>query len=319
MRSARYILWGSTLAALVLTAFKSSFIWVAAPLLGAALSYSLLHLFLYRPPEDHLGVIYRLGRFSRWVGPDEWEVVIPGIDEIKCPISLHLRRMEINLSDLLTQDQVPVDCKLVAYYQLDLRHAGPHFRSQALRIPGEGWNSIIRTVLQETANEVIGGIALQELLTSEGRRLLKHTLSSKLAQRVQDLGLLISPRTGVSVQVLKPTDAVWRAMVDKFAAASLGEAALDRVRSILEELSRADPKLAWQALLLEWAAAVVQQGNLPQFVIASGDVLGRNGHTQSTLPSALQAALQDIAASAAERRLETTTVNRSQDNEQRAA
>jgi len=263
-----YILWGLAVASLIAAAFEASVIWVAAPLLGLTLSYSLLYVCLYRPPEDHLGVIYRFARFSRLVGPDEWCFIIPGIHEIKDPISLHVRRLEADLSDMLTQDQVPIDCKLCVYYQRDLRHADTHFRSQALHIPDKGWDSIIRTVLQETANEVTSGITFQQLLTPRERRHFKWTLTALLAERVRHLGLVINPKTGISVQVLKPADAIWRAMLDRLAAVSLGEAALARVHPILEDLSQRHPGVAWETLLLEWAAAVAKEGTIPQVLVA---------------------------------------------------
>jgi regulator of protease activity HflC (stomatin/prohibitin superfamily) len=245
VKSLGWILWASAVASLVITAFMSAVIWAAAPLLMLALLYSVLRVSLYRPPENHLGVIYQLGRLWRLVGPDEWVCVIPWVNEIKLPISLHLRRAEISFCDLLTEDQVPVDCNLLVYYQLDLRLARAEFWSQALRIPDEGWNSIIRTVAQETAGEIIGGIAFQQLLTPEGRGHLKCTLSALLADRVRGLGLIVNPRTGVSMQTLKPTNAIWCAMVDRFAGVLLGEAALDRVRPILQELSQHYPEVAW--------------------------------------------------------------------------
>ncbi len=88
MKSAGCILWGLAVALLTVAAFESSLIWMGAPLLGIALSFSLLRLCLYRPPENHLGVIYKFGRLSALAGPDQWIVAIPGIHEIKDPISL---------------------------------------------------------------------------------------------------------------------------------------------------------------------------------------------------------------------------------------
>ncbi len=268
MKPVGYLLWGLVLASLITAAFAFSVIWVAAPLLGLSLSYSLLHLCLYRPPEDHLGVIYQLGRLWRLAEPDRWIFVLPGVHTVKTPISLHVRRMPMALSDLLTQDQVPIDCELIAFYQLDLRLADADFQSQALRIPEDGWNSVIKTVLQETANEVIGGIPFQQLLTPVGRSRLKRTLSALLAERVGRLGVMVSRQTGVSIQMLKPADAIWQAMRDRWAAVSLGEAALARVLPMLQELSRRHPEIGWEALLLEWAAVMAKEGTVPQALVA---------------------------------------------------
>jgi hypothetical protein len=268
MKSVGYILWGLALASLITTAFEFSVIWIAASLLGLSLSYSLLHTCLYRPPEDHLGVIYQLGRLWRLVEPDRWIFVLPGVHTVKAPISLHVRRVPMTLSDLLTQDQVPIDCELIAFYQLDLRLADANFQSQALHIPEDGWNSVIKTVLQETANEVVGGIPFQQLLTPVGRNRLKRTLSALLAERVGRLGLMVSRQTGVSIQMLKPADAIWRAMRDRWAAVSLGEAALARVLPMLQELSQRHPEIGWEALLLEWAAVMAKEGTVPQVLVA---------------------------------------------------
>ena len=178
------------------------------------------------------------------------------------------------------------------YYQLDLRLAHADFRPHALRIPDAGWNRIIRSVLRETANEVIGTTTSQQLLTARGRGHLKRALSALLAERVRGWGLKVNPRTGVSVLVLKPADAIWQAMLDRLAAAPLGEAALTRPRPILEELSQRHPTVAGDALLLELAAAVIKEGIVPWAVIAPGGKSTHEGYVQDMLLTTLQAAQQ---------------------------
>lgn len=268
MKSVGCILWGLALALLILVTLQSSLIWVAAPLLGVALSYSLLRGCLYRPPENHLGVVYKFGRLSELAGPDQWTVAIPGVHEIKEPVSRHLRRAEVSLCDLLTGDGVPMDCELLVYYQLDLRLARADFRAQALRIPNEGWNSIVKTALQEIAGEVIGGVNCDELLRPAGRGRLKRTLSALLAKRLEGLGLVINPQRGVSVLSVRPAGAIWQAMLDKLAAESLGEAAVSRLLPMLDELGKRNPEVTWEALLLQWAAAATIEGGVPQVLIA---------------------------------------------------
>lgn len=266
MRWSVYILWGFAVGSLIAAAFEASLIWVAAPLLGLALSYSLVCVCLYRPPEDHLGVVYQLGRLWRLVEPDQWALVLPGVHSIRAPISLHIRRVAVTLSDLLTQDQVPLDCELIAFYRFDLRFADVDFQSQALRTPEEGWNSVIKTVLQETANEAISGIPFQHLLTPGGRNRLKRILSRLLSERVGHLGLVVNQQTGVSIQMLRPANAIWQAMQDRWAAVSLGEAALARVLPMLREVSQ-QPEIGWEALLLEWAAVMAKEGRAPQMLV----------------------------------------------------
>jgi hypothetical protein len=176
--------------------------------------------------------------------------------------------VEVTLTDLLTQDQVPVDCELLVFFQLDLRRSSEHFRAQALHIPEEGWHSVIRNVLQETISEVVGGVGFQHLLTPVGRGHLKRTLGASLAARVQRLGLIVDPQTGISVQVLKPAQVIWQAMVDRLAAVSLGEAARARIYPMLEELSQRHPEIGLEALFLEWAAVIAKDGAIPQVLMA---------------------------------------------------
>ena len=63
---------------------------------------------------------------------------------------------------------------------------------------------------------------------------------------------------------------IWQAMVEHSAAESLGEAALARVRPMLQELSQLHPEISWEALLLEWAAVMAKEGTTPQVLVASG-------------------------------------------------
>jgi regulator of protease activity HflC (stomatin/prohibitin superfamily) len=238
--------------------------WATVPLFIAASCVSLCRACLYRPPEDHLGVIYRCDRFSRLVGPDSWTFLLPGLDKVVDPVSLCLRQAPAQLCDLLTKDGVPVDCDLLVNYQVDLRLAAPHKVTQALRIPDAGWRSMIRTTLQEVACEVMGGMCSHDLFTTRGRHHLKLKLGASLTSRLELLGVIVDPRVGISIQMLKPADEIWQAMVDRLAAVPLGEAALARILPLLSELRQLDPGKVWEALLLEWAD---RAGTMPQVLI----------------------------------------------------
>ncbi len=200
--------------------------------------------------------------------PEIKSPILPFRSPLWKSLSLHLRRTEVSLRDLLTVDGVPVDCELLVYYQLDLRLADAHFQAQALRIPDEGWNSIVKTVLQEVAGEVVGDVNFNELLNPAGRGHLKRTLSAQLAERIEGLGLVINPQRGVSVQVVRPAGTIWQAMLDKLAAESLGEAAVSRLLPMLDELGKRNPEVTWEALLLQWAAAATKEGGVPPVLIA---------------------------------------------------
>ncbi|MBM4430953.1 MAG: hypothetical protein FJ026_11500 [Chloroflexi bacterium] len=300
MKAKTYFPWGLVIISLALAAFELVPLGLAVPILVVALYAIVYQYCFYRPPEDHLGVLYRFGRFARWVSPHEWAVRIPCIDKIHPPVCLQVRRLAATFHDLLTQDQVPLDCQLLVYYRIDLRRADVGFIPQALIISAAGWNSLVESTLREIAAQVVGSKRLQQWLCPAGYRDLKRALGAALAVQVSAQGVIVSPRTAVSIQALKPAETILHTMTDRFTADASGEAALARVRPVVDELTRQHPELAWQVLLLEWAAAVVQQGNMPQMVLASADGLGQDRHIPDVLPAGLRAMLQNAPASPAE-------------------
>jgi hypothetical protein len=273
MRTVVYVFLGLILASLIAALFAPVVVWVAAPLLALALTLLMVHMCLYRPPEDHVGVVYKLGRFSRLVEPDEWVITLPGIHETKKPISLHARRLDAAFTEVPTKDQMPVDCKLVVFYQCDLRHADAALRTEALSMPDQSWNTVVGTALRECVEEVVSDIPFSELLSAEGRARLRQRLGQRLGRRVRPMGVLVNSGWGISVQMLRPAMAIWQAMLELSAAGSLGEAALARVRPMLQEVSERHPEVSWEALLLEWASVVAKDGTVPQMLVAPDQAL----------------------------------------------
>jgi len=62
----------------------------------------------YRPPENHLAVIYRWDRFYGFLNPDRWTVLIPHIFSIQQEINLGKRTALLTLKDVYTKDRIPV-------------------------------------------------------------------------------------------------------------------------------------------------------------------------------------------------------------------
>ena len=217
---------------------------------------------LYRPPDNHIGVIYRLGRLWRFLGPEEWTWLIPLVDQVRSPICHSPRQTTVKISDLLTQDRVPISLELQGFYQLDPRLAEGDFRLQFLYVPEARWEAILGNILQEVAGEVTGGFTFRNLLTSAGRNRLKQMLSEELARCVRGLGIRVDRRDGVTVLALRPMDLSWF-----------------RLQPLLEGIRErgAEEDEPWKALVLEWAAAVGQNGRTPQTLITPGGNQGDMG------------------------------------------
>ncbi|MGB9724195.1 MAG: SPFH domain-containing protein [Chloroflexia bacterium] len=248
----RVLLWLLAVALLVLAVFAPGP--VTLSLATVALAVACLSC-LYRPPDNHIGVVYRFGRLHRLLGPEEWTWIIPLLDRVRTPIGHLPHQMTVKISDLLTGDRIPIVLELLGFYQLDPRLADAGFRLQFLYIPETRWEEIIGNILREVAGEVVGSFPFRNLLTSTGRNQLKQALSAELARRVQGLGIGVDRHEGVTVLALRPMDLSWF-----------------RLQPLLEGIRErgTEEDETWRALVLEWAAAVGQNGSTPQTLITPG-------------------------------------------------
>ncbi len=266
-----FILWGATTALFGLATVAPVLACMAIPALAIALACTVAHFCLYRPPENHLGVIYRLGRFDRWVDPDQYELIIPGIDTVRRPISLYFRPITIALADLQTKDLVPIECEMLVYYQIDLRRAHPEFLAQALQTPDAAWEEILRSQVQEIAGDLVRGATYREIMTAEGCRRFKNRLGRILSDQARNMGIVVDPQFGISIQAIQPISTVWAAHIEQFTAPMQGEAARERIRPTLEEIDKRYPGVGRDAMFLEWAATIAKEGTdaVPRVVVVS--------------------------------------------------
>jgi len=222
---------------------------------------------LYRPPENSVGVIYLSDRLWYIAGPNESVLVIPRLHSIKRPISLKTRRADTYLTGRLTKDGVPMDITCLVYFRVDVRWAKDDFRIQALEYNDEIWRQIASTSLTGVVNDILSGLMMRQALADDGKQRLKRLLSEVLAERALSLGLIINPCYGVTVDSIEPAKRIWDAMVEEMAAPSLGDAAHDAVRPMLE-VAKQHPDIGWEVLQMEWAAAIAR-GEIPPGVLLS--------------------------------------------------
>ena len=142
---------------------------------------------LYRPTENHVGVIYRNGRFHRLVDPDSLVFTIPWFESISREIGLDMHTARVSLKDVYTREKIAIDLEFKIFYLVDLRKVDAAHRTQVLRFSSENaWEEIIRTQINDISrNSIFISQTFDELSTREGQRFLKRRLSSELAERVQ--------------------------------------------------------------------------------------------------------------------------------------
>jgi len=241
---------------------------------------------LYRPTENHVGVIYRLGRFIRFADPDKWSPMIPWIEWVEKESRLDMRVANIQLSDVYTCNNIALDVELKIFYFVDLRLTHPDRRIQVLRFASESaWGEIIRTGITDIArNVIVLTKSFEELATQEGRSNLKEVLSSALAERVRGFGILVNPRFGVNIINLQPNAAYQQALQEESIAHMIGIASAHRIQPLFEQFKDQNQEKAFLTLVMQIAAAVAKNGQSPDLIFPnnadflSGGGIGGNGH-----------------------------------------
>ena len=245
---------------------------------------------LYRPTENNLGVIYWAGRFSRFADPNKWLMLLPWLHCVKQEISLDMQTIEISLRDVMTKDLIAIDIDLKVFFKIDLRQVSADFLPQALRIsqlPPESWGALVRTNTTDIIrNTIFIANTFTYLMSPVGSKYLKRAISSHISDRVVRMGIVVNPRFGISIMNLQPNATYQKALQEAQSAASLGQAAIERIRPILEALRQQNPDAA-QALLLGILAAVNKDGKIPPMVLPGdfereySSFFGRNnGHNR---------------------------------------
>ncbi len=228
--------------------------------------------FRYRPAENHLGVIYRFGRFSRFVEPDEWTFLLPIFDKVHREVSLYMRTAELLLKKVELRDGLAVDVKIKVFFRTDLRLTSVENRMQTLKFEGPEWPEMVKTSTEDVVrNQVFLDSTYTELMGQRKNREIKQRISSEIAARVRSFGIIINENHGAMLVNAQPNNTYFEAVQVSRAAAPLGEAALERLKPVLSALNEIKHEDARTALLLELASKIVEVDNLPEIVLSPAE------------------------------------------------
>lgn len=226
----------------------------------------------YRPPENHLGVVYRFGRFHRFIEPDNWTFLLPVVENVHREVSLYMRTAELHLTQVELLDGLTVDVRLKIFFMIDVRLVAPENFLQVMKFEGLEWFEMIKTATEDIVrNRVFLESTYSDLLHQRRNRTIKRRISEELADRVKGFGVIVNKDHGVMPVNIQPNSFYFKAVQDSKAAKPLGEASLERLRPILEALSQIHPEDARTALLLNLASKVVSVDNLPEIILPSLD------------------------------------------------
>lgn len=262
LRSVRNICLVLALVALALSFVQPLLSCVTVPLF-AVVCLSSIGSHLYRPPEDHVGVIYRIDRFRRWVNPNEWTVLNPWLDRVECEMNTRPQISEVETSDLETAEHIQVYAKFKVFYLMDPRRITiSDFQSTLIRMRTGDLNRVVEDTLRSLAQSTVMDMELDGLLRHYSRGHFAERLSKKLSDRLQPLGLIINPDSAVNVVELHPEAMVRKAFVAQFVANHEGEANYKRLQPIIDA-ARGRPAQEALAIWLAMNASTVARDGQP--------------------------------------------------------
>ena len=257
-------------------------------LLGLAGAVWMILKFRYRPQENHVGVLYRLGRFQRFVLPNEWVFLNPILHSISHEISLFMQTAHIELTDVELADGLVVNTRFKVFFKVDPRQAAPENLLQLLRFHGSEWAGLIQTGIEDIVrNQVFLNMTYDELANSRKSRDIKRMLSQEIAARVKSFGILVHEERGVMLVEVHPNQTYREAVQTSRAAVPMGLATYERLRPVLEALKSLKSEDAHAALLLEIASKIIETSQLPEMYLTPtfeapagplNGVAGGNGH-----------------------------------------
>src|SRR3954454_18780783 len=108
-------------------------------------------------PQARAGVVERLGRFSRTLGPG-LTIIVPFVDRLRPLIDLREQVVSFPPQPVITEDNLTVNIDSVIYYQVTDPKAATYEISNYIQA--------IEQLTVTTLRNVIGGLTLEQTLTS---------------------------------------------------------------------------------------------------------------------------------------------------------
>jgi len=250
------------------------FLLCMAPLftVTAFISIQFVRKYCYRPSENHLGVVYRYGRFHRFIESNEWTLLIPYVEKVHREVSLYMRTAEVKLSRVELQDGLTVDLRFKVFFKTDLRQAKQENLLQALKFDGPEWPEMIKTGMEDIArNQVFLDMNQAQMNMLRKSREIKRLISKQISERVKGFGILINEEGGAMLVEAHPNETYVEAVQKFKAAVPIGQAALERLRPILDTLKQMRHEDARAAMLLEYASKILEVESLPDLVTSPFD------------------------------------------------
>ncbi len=175
-------------------------------------------------PQARAGVVERLGRYQRTLGPG-LAIVIPFIDKVRPLIDLREQVVTFPPQPVITQDNVSVQIDTVLYFTI----TDPRAASYEIASPLQAIEQLTVTTLRN----IVGALTLEEALTSRER--VNTELRVVLDERTGKWGIRVN---GVELKSIDPPGSIQEAMEKQMRAERDRRAAILNAEGIKQS---ADP------------------------------------------------------------------------------
>jgi regulator of protease activity HflC (stomatin/prohibitin superfamily) len=149
-------------------------------------------------PQANAGVVERLGRYQRTLGPG-LAIVIPFIDRVRPLIDLREQVVTFPPQPVITQDNVSVQIDTVLYFTI----TDPRAASYEIASPLQAIEQLTVTTLRN----IVGSLTLEDALTSRER--VNTELRVVLDERTGKWGIRVN---GVELKSIDPPSGIQEAM-----------------------------------------------------------------------------------------------------------
>lgn len=149
-------------------------------------------------PQARAGVVERLGRYQRTLGPG-LAIVIPFVDRVRPLIDLREQVVSFPPQPVITQDNVSVQIDTVLYFTI----TDPRAASYEVASPLQAIEQLTVTTLRN----IVGSLTLEDTLTSRER--VNAELRTVLDERTGKWGIRVN---GVELKSIDPPGSIQEAM-----------------------------------------------------------------------------------------------------------
>ncbi len=256
------------------------------PLVYGAILFIFLIIFLVFSVKQYSqferGIIFRLGKFNRVVGPG-WAIVVPGFESEYQRVDVRVKMMDISSQEAFTQDDIKLSLEGTIYYQI----TDPEKATLQIDNYGQGLSNLV----QSAVRNAISSFTMRQLFGNLDK--LNDVLADSIRHLTWKWGIDVPT---VQIRTIAPPSEVITAMQQPEIAANLLQAQrfkADAQKIVMEAVGEGGKALDDKSMMYLYLQALKQMGEsssskivLPmQFMQGMGAMGGLAGLSAAGLAS----------------------------------